>query len=142
MKNKSKNIKLIDCQKGVAALFIVVIITAAGLIIALSAALLGLGELDLGYTSQKGGEAFAVADGCVEETLRRIWLDNNYGIGAGAINLSVSNGSCIINVEDFGSNQRRITATGTVSNYNKKIEAEIDFSGNVMNINSWIEKDD
>jgi len=129
-------------QRGVAALLTIIIVAAATLIMAYSASLLGLGELDLGYTSQKGAEAFSVSDGCMGETLRRIRLDTSHGVGAGDISLSVSNGSCIINVTDLGSNQRRITLTGTVGDYNKKVEAEITLSGNVITINSWEEKDD
>lgn len=134
--------KIINNQKGVAALLTIVIVAAAALIMAYSSSLLGLGELDLGYTSQKSSEAFAVADGCMEETLRRIRLDTNYGVGVGDINLTVSNGSCIINVKDLGGNQRRITITGTSGDYNKKIEAEITLSGNVIAIDSWQEKSD
>jgi hypothetical protein len=151
---KHKNIKTeINCQlsivKGVrsandgfAALLTIVIVSAAVLIMAYNASLLGLGELDLGYTSQKGGETLSIAEGCLEETLRQIRLDTNYGIGAGTINLTVSNGSCTITVADLGSDQRRVTITGTNDIYNKKIEATLTLTGNVIAINSWIEKDD
>ena len=132
-------IKIIKTQKGVAALFAIVIIAAGTLLMAYTASLLGLGELDLGYTFQKGAEAFSVADGCVEESLRRIRLDTSYGIGEGDISLSVSNGSCIINVVDLGGNQRRISVAGISSNYNKRIQAEISLIGNIININSWEE---
>ena len=141
-KFEAMNKKINKNQKGVAAILTIVIVAAAVLIMAYSASLLGLGELDLGYTSQRGSEAFSVADGCIEETLRRIRLDTMYGIEAGDIILSVSNGSCIINIEDLGSNQRRITAIGTSGNYNKKLETEISLFGNTININSWTEKDD
>ncbi len=127
-------------SRGVAALLTIIIVAAATLIMAYTASLLGLGELDLGYTSQKGGEAFSVADGCLEETLRRIRLDVNYSANATAT-LNVSNGSCIINVEKSGANGTT-TVTGTTSNYNKKIQATYTLSGNVITINSWQEKDD
>ena len=129
-------------ERGVAAILTVVIVAAAALIMAYTASMLGLGELDLGYTSQKGAEALSVADGCMEETMRRIRLNTNYGVGAGTINLSVSNGSCIINVEDLGGNQRRITVTGTTGDYNKKIQTTLTLTGNVITINSWEEKSD
>lgn len=130
-------------EKGIAAVLTIVIIAAATLIMASSASLLGLGELDLGYTSQKGGEAFALADGCMEEVLWRINLDLTYGVGAGQINLSLSNGSCIINITDLGANRRRITILGASGSYNKKIEAEITISAqNVPIIDSWAEKTD
>lgn len=127
-------------ESGLAALLVIVIVAAAILLMSFSALLLGLGELDLGYTSQKGGEAFFVADGCLEETLGRIRSEPSYGIGE-EINLSVSNGLCIINVIDIGGDQRRITVLGKSGDYNKKIEAEISLSGNVITIDSWKEKE-
>ena len=133
-------IETINKQKGGAILLIVVIIAVATLIMAYSSSILGLGELDLGYTSQKGSEAFSIADGCIEETLRRIRLNTNYGIGAGTINLSVDSGSCAIDVVDLGENQRRITVSGTISDYTKKIETELILNGNIITVTSWMEK--
>lgn len=131
-----------NSQSGVAALMTVVIVAAAALIIAQSAALLGIGELDLGYTAQRGAEALSVADGCMEETLHRIRLNTSYGVGAGDINLTVTNGSCVIAVIDLGSNQRRVTVTGTSGDYNKKIEVTLTLSGTAITIDSWEEKSD
>jgi len=128
-----KTLKHKNKERGVAALLTIVIVAAATLIMAYTASLLGLGELDLGYTSQKGAEAMSVADGCMEEALRRIRLDTGYSGGS----LSLGGGSCII--ERSGNT---ITVTGTVDEYNKKIEAEISLNGNVITINSWEEKDD
>ena len=137
---KTDNLK--SNESGVAALLTIIIVAAATLIMAYSASLLGLGEIDLGYTSQKGAEAFSVADGCMEETLRRIRLDTSYGTGIGTINLSVSNGSCIINVVDLEGDRRRITITGTSGDCNRKIEVELILSDNVITIDSWTEKSD
>jgi len=127
-------------SEGFIALFTVLIVASASLIMAYSAFVLGVGELDLGYTSQKGEEAFSVADGCMEESLRRIKLNTSYGVGSGAINLTTSNGSCIINVVDLGSNQRRITIEGASAEYNKKIESVITLNGSVISLDSWSEK--
>lgn len=142
MNIKTKQQKSIKTKSAVAALLTVIIISAVVLIMAYTASMLGLGELDLGYTSQKGAETLSVADGCIEETMRRIRLDTNYGVGAGEISLTVSNGSCIIQVTDLGGNQRRITVVGTSGDYNKKIQTEITLDNNVISINSWEEKED
>ena len=117
----------------------VVIIGAAALLMAFTASMLGLGELEMGYTSQRGSEAFSVADGCTEETLRRIRMDTSYGVGAGTINLTVSNGSCTIDVTDLGSGQRRVVVTGTSGDYNKKVQVELTLTGNVIAIDTWAE---
>jgi hypothetical protein len=120
-------------ESGVAAMVVIVVVGAAALIFTQGAALLGLGELDLGYTSQRGAEAFSVADGCMEEALERMRLNSSY---AGA-SLNVSNGSCTITVA--GSNPYTITVLGTTGNFNKKIESTITLTGNVITIDSWEE---
>jgi len=138
--------KVLFPQHGVAALLTIILIAAATLIIAYSASILGLGELDLGYTSQKGGEAFSLADGCLEETLERIRLDVTYGLSTGTIDLPTSNGNCTIDVTDLGNNQRKIWVTGNVitatSRYTKKIQAEITVLNNIITNNSWQELSD
>lgn len=106
--------------RGIAALLTIVIVGATALILALGASLLGLGELDLGYTAQRGGRALAVADGCLEEALRRFRLDSTYGL-SGAITAA----SCTIEVVDLGSGQRRVMATGRSDNYVKRVRAEV-----------------
>lgn len=132
-------IKLIKNQRGIAALIVVIIIGAATLLIAATASYLGLAQLEMGFTSSKGIEASSVADGCMDESLYRIRRDSTYGLLISPISLSLGNGSCIINIVDLGSNQRRVTVTGTVSNYNKKIEEVITVAGGVITVNSWTE---
>ena len=135
--------KLQANQSAVAALLVIIIISAAALIMAYSASILGLGELDMGYTSQKGTESFSVADGCMEEVLRRIRLNTDYGVGEGEISLTVSNGSCIIQVSDLGGNQRRVSVVGKINNeYYKKIQVDLTLTGNVITIDTWEERTD
>ncbi|MDP2684255.1 MAG: hypothetical protein Q8P20_04305 [bacterium] len=129
-------------NKGAAALISVLIISAAALVIAFSSSLLGLGELDMGYTSQKSSEALSVADGCMEETFQRIKLNTTYGVGAGDINLTLGNGSCIIAVADLGSGGRTITISSNIGKFNKKIESDITITGSNITIDSWVEKND
>ncbi|MFH1451451.1 MAG: hypothetical protein ABIF89_02475 [bacterium] len=128
-------------QKGVATLLMIVVIAAAVLTMAYSASMLGLGELELGYTVQKGGEAASLADGCLEEALYRIRLDQNYGLSEGDISLTLFDGSCIIRITGNGDN-RTISVLATIGQYYKKIETDIVISEGFININSWQEKED
>ena len=135
---------IIENQKGIAALLVVVILTASTLIMAYNASLFGLGEIELGFTSQKGGEALALAEACMEESMRRIKIDSEYGVGAGDINLLIGANSCIINISK-NLNDRTVVTTGTVDRFNKKIETIISLSGasnDIITINSWEEKID
>lgn len=131
-------------QNGFAMLMVVVIIAASMLIMAYNASLFGMGESDLGFTNQKGGEALAVAEACNDEVLRRIRIDNNYGVGAGNINLSIGTNSCIINVS-ANSFSRTILITGTAGQFNKKIQTDITISGvnsDIITVNRWQERTD
>ena len=138
-KIKKMTLRVTRCalyEDGIAALLTVVIIGAASLIMAYSASILGLGELELGFDSGQGEEAFAVADGCIEESFRKLKLDDLYS----GETLNLGDNSCIISVSGGGST-RIITAVSTVSNYHKKIEANITISSGNIVLDSWEEKE-
>ncbi len=118
-----------------AALLTVVIVGVGTLIMGLTAALLSLGELDMGYDASQGAETLSLADGCLEEGLRRLRLDDSYSGGA----LNLGDGSCTIGVESSGIN-RVITVTSTITNYHKVIQMDVDIdSSSVITVNSWSE---
>lgn len=127
---------LIFDKRGVAALLTVVIVSAAVLIMAFSAAFLGLGELDMGWTSQKGEEARAWTEGCLEQALYRLKWDDNYS----GETLSIGDNSCIIEVQTNG-NERSLLVLGTINNYQKKIGANVTLINNNLTLNSWQEMD-
>ena len=130
--------KIIQDKRGVAALLTIVIVGAASLIMAYSASILGLGELDMGYTEKKGEDAFNIADGCMEEALRHLRLNQSYT----GETLSLGSGSCIIGISSSGSD-RTIIVTSTLSSYHKVLESNLTLSGSnndIIAINSWEEK--
>lgn len=96
-------------EHGFAALLTIVIVSAAALTMSFGAALLGLGELDQGYTAQKGGSAFALTEGCLETALVELRRDTNYN-GA---TLTNDEGSCRIVVSGSG-DTRTIAVEGDV----------------------------
>lgn len=122
-------------KKGATALLTVVIIGAAALIMAVSASFLSMGELDLGYTSQKGSEAFALADGCMENALRHLRIDTNYGGGT----LSFGAKSCIISITPSGGN-KIVNVKSFVGSYSREVEVNLTLSGNVITVNTWVER--
>lgn len=126
-------------QTGAAALVTVIIVMAATLAMAAGASRLGIGELELGFTGTKGAEAFAIADGCMEETLRRIRIDTDYAVASGTVSLTVPNGSCTIEVSADG-DSRTVAITGTHGEYHATIEGVISLSGDVISVTSWEEK--
>lgn len=128
-------------QDGIAALIIILTFGAVALLMAQSAANLGLRELDLGFMSARAGTAFSIADGCAEEALERLRLDSNYGVGQ-TLPLSVLGGSCTISVTDQGSSpiSRNLKVVGTSGEYTKSIEINVTIIQNVIGITSWDEK--
>lgn len=130
---KSK-LLIVNCQQGMAALLTIVIIAAASLIMAYTASILSLGELEMGYNSQKASETLSLADGCLEESLRRLKLDAGYGGGT----LNLGEGSCIITVAP-GDGDVTINVTGSLGKYNKKIKVVAGVVGSDITIESWEE---
>lgn len=127
-------------SRGAAALVTIVIVAVATLAMATTTARLGVAELETGRTASEGGEAFAVADGCMEETLRRVRIDTNHGVGNGTTTHTTSNGSCTINVSADGS-ARTIVITGTHGAYHATMQGELSLTGNVISITSWEERE-
>jgi hypothetical protein len=121
-------------NQGISALLTIVIIGAAGLLMAYSSVVMGLGELEMGYDAQQGKQAFSVADSCVEEAYYRLKLDSGYTGGT----LNFDSGSCIIAITGSGSN-RTINIEASLGDYTQKIESEVTISGSEIVIDSWEE---
>jgi len=117
-----------------AALLTVIIVSASALVIAFSASMLGIGEMDMGYTAQKGQQSMSFTNGCVEESLRQLQLNSNWGGGT----LSFGDDSCIIGVVADG-NKRNLEVIGTTDNFTKKLQVlSVVDNGNVS-VTSWQE---
>ncbi|MBI4273034.1 hypothetical protein HY621_04250 [Candidatus Uhrbacteria bacterium] len=129
----------ISNKKGASVLIAILIMSGALVLIALASISQSIGELDLSYSSSKGNEALWLAEGCSQETLRRIRMNQSYGIGAGVITLTTSSGSCTIQITDLGSGNRRILSMATAATATKQIQVEFSLNGSVITITSWME---
>lgn len=127
-------------ESGAIALLTMLIVAAGTLVLVTNGSLLTLGDLDVGYTIGQSGATRAMTEGCIDETLRRIRLDTNYGVGAGTIPLSVTGGSCNIDVTAAGS-ARTIIAEGTYGDYTQRYQADISLSGTTITMDDWQELD-
>lgn len=123
---------------GYAALLTIVVVGAASLLMAYSASVIGLGELDLGYTSQKGDEALSMAEGCLEEALYRLRLDTGYSGGS----LTRASGSCTISVSGSGSTRSVSIVADIGSNFYKNLDIDVSLAGSsypTITITDWNE---
>src|SRR3989344_703634 len=90
-------------NSGLAALMIVVIVGAAALTMAVSTALLGVRELELATTSDRGAATKALADGCLDTALLALRLNPSQG----DYEFTLPAGACIITVSNEGGGDRR-----------------------------------
>src|SRR3989344_3195474 len=82
-------------REGAMLLLTVLVCGAVALGISMNLAMRSIGELDMGFAGKQSLEALAVADGCVEEALLRLWEDIDYAGGT----LDLGDGSCAITVQ-------------------------------------------
>jgi len=119
-------------KPGIAALMTVVIVGAAALVMAFSAASLGLGDLIMGYDSQKSQEVATAGDGCLEETLYRLRRNPNYS----GETLSFGVNSCIITIAS-SSAVRKISISASQGNYYSAISATSTVFGGTVSLDAW-----
>jgi len=122
-------------NEGLSLLIVVVIVGVGALILALGGSLLGFGELDNGYVSNKSHETLVAVDGCAEEALQKLRKDTGYTGGS----LSLLDSSCIITVTGVGST-RTIAVVSTVGEYNKRVEVDVTLGvNNIVLVTRWEE---
>lgn len=103
---------------------------AVALLIGMSIALGGIGELSMGRAEPKSAEVSAIADGCMEEAFLRLSFSSAYAGGA----LSYGNGNCVILVTAAGE-ERTIWVTATLDKWTKRLMARMNIS--TSKITSW-----
>lgn len=126
-------------SKGASVLIAVMIISAALIVIAIANMNISIGDADLSLAVSKGEQAYEVAQGCAEDTLRNIKRTSSYGIGTGTISFTTSIGSCTIDVTDLGGNQRSLNAIGSVGDFLRRITIQATVNADLITIQSWKE---
>lgn len=106
---------------GFAALVVVVVVGAAALVIALSTAWLGLRELEIATTADRGFLTKAFTDGCLDAAL----LALRFNPAPVSFDFTDGVGRCIMTVSDEGGDVRRIAVRGIVGENEQFLEARI-----------------
>lgn len=127
--------KTVFNRKGVSALTLVVVIGAAGLVMIVGAAMMGLDQLEQDYVSTIGNEVRNGADACAEEALERLRLDENYA--GGSLNVGLS--ACIMGVQT-NANVHSIFVTSTQDTFMQRIHITASRNGDVLTITEWDER--
>lgn len=125
-------------SRGVSLLIVIVILGSALLVISAGALLIGLSERESGFVAGIGGEARALADGCMDEAYVRIARNASWGL-SGAVLFTAPNGSCTILVSDLGGNSRSIDIVATHDGYVSHIRSTYTIG---VGVGSWEERSD
>lgn len=128
--------KLINSQSGLAALLLVVIIGAVGLIAVRTAAKQGLKEIDLAFIGSQGHEALAIANACAEEILRRWQIDSNYS--ADNKTIVIGGGECLYSAVINGQ-ERIVSIKASKGNYYKRIQLAATQEDDYISLDTWQE---
>lgn len=123
-------------QKGATALVLVVIIGAAGLFMARNTSFLVIDDLRIRSLHDANNQALALAEGCAEEVLRRVRLDDDFS-ASGTV-LEYGDGKCEINLEKDG-DSRSLIAITTVAGSRKKIQVDFIVEDGGIALESWRE---
>lgn len=119
-------------KQGLSLLLVVIVVGTATLILAMSAAFLSIGDLDIGFTQDLQYEARAIADGCADEGLRRLRFDGAYT----GDTLSLGDGSCILSISSNGA-LRTLYVTSTLSNVRQVLRVDASISGTTVTASDW-----
>lgn len=126
-------------QNGYVALITVLVTGAVGVAIAVSLLLLGLDFSRTSLALAQSNQAKALANACGEEALQQI-RDSTPFTGTGGLTIGL--GFCSYTATSSGSQNRTITATGTVGTIIRKIRITLDKISPSINITSWQEAAD
>ena len=127
--------RLINDQRGAAALIVVVILLAVSALIVSSTALLGLDDLEIGYSAQLSGDVLLSAESCAEEALIRLSRNNSYNGGS----LTVGEAQCTITITGEPCGACTIDVEATAENYTRNIQVGVTVSGSSVDVTSWSE---
>lgn len=123
-------------KSGFITLVSVLLVSAAGLAIALSLLLLGLGSSRTSFSLKQSAQARGLVNSCAEETLRKI---KNSLLFSGTATLTLPNGTCIYTVTNTGGQGRTINATSTAGTIIRRLGITISQITPLMVVASWQE---
>lgn len=126
---------IVSCKlkSGQAMLVAILIITAAALAIGLAIAAIGSTQVNIMLGGKQSTQAYALAEGCLENTLMRM----------ARTDISVPPpfttplGSCTIEIS--GALPYQITSKAQVGKARRQIRATVNINNEVLNIQSWQE---
>lgn len=130
-----------NTQHGYIGVVTVLVISAIALTIGVTAALLGINEMQFSYYTDQSAVVLHQADGCLEEGMYRLKLDPSYTGGS----IPYADASCTVTVSGAGGT-RTVTSTLTHGDFTKTIQGSVTFSTNTsattegIDLTEWSEQ--
>ena len=120
-------------QQGYIAIITTLIIAGFVLALLTSFPLTATDSLRSYLSLKKGMDARMIANSCAEIALLRLQRDVTYE----GENLSLDEGSCIIDIEETGDEERTINVEANREDYIYNLEIEVELFGRSVGIVSW-----
>jgi hypothetical protein len=119
---------------GYVAMLAVLMIATAGLFIAVTTSLVGIGEMKAAFSQANGEGTLTFIEGCTEDALIKAWASSSYNGG----NITRPEGTCTVSISKV-STQWTITISTTATDYNRTIQVVINRLSNGISMVSWKE---
>lgn len=121
-------------RKGVTALIVVMIVSTAGLIFAISLAFISLNEAQTSFAWVKGKEVMSLAEGCQDWAVSSIAATSSYT----GESLSIGDGFCIIKVTDGASPPiKNISVKASIGDYSRALTFVSQNDNETIKIFNW-----
>ena len=125
-------------KEGYVAILVVLMIAAAGALLASTMSLVGVGELQSSRSLSAGEGTLTFVEGCAEDAILQARANNSYASG----NITSPEGTCSITVSKNGTGNGgiwTITAATTATTYQRTVTVVVVRNVNTITITSWQE---
>ena len=132
----NRNNKKLNSQLGLSPLFAILIISAAAMLMVVNFAYIGQNDLEVTNASDRGQDAYFVAQSCLNDGLMRVKKNNSYLVSSST--LSINGGSCTMNVT-ASATDRIIKVFASSSSGYKEMSTSVYASSGAVVIYDWQE---
>jgi len=128
------NIQTHHSEKGVVAILVVLMIAAAGILLATTMSFWGIGGAQSSVSLTQGEQTLDFVEGCAEDAMLNVWTNASYAGG----NITRPEGTCTVAVST-STNIYTLTVGTTATGYARKITVVVTRGPANLVLSSWQE---
>lgn len=121
-------------QKGMGAVFFVILITAVSLVMVKSVGMVNLDILESTETSRKSQQLEYLSESCANQYLLKIRDDNNFRTNSDI--MLIEGAECLINIQENGGEISMVVEVSQEA-YNKKLLIKLEIVTGALFIKEW-----